>query len=265
MSDCKPAIIQYWHREKPPEQIVELMATFRARNPGMRHLVFDESGAAGFIEERYGARHAAVFRSCAVPAMQADFFRFCAVHALGGIYADANFACRRDLRPLLEPVGQLFARPPLGPVLNGVFAFRSPEHPLLGICIEVATRNIELRISEVIGLIGGTAILTGLTHLHRGGRLEDLRELPRPRWRAEFDACLDQLNESVRGAIDEHGPLEKAFAGVRISERSEMLTFVKKPKLRFENPDGHWAHWQGAAFREPGEARRYEQRRLARD
>lgn len=242
-------IIQYWHSEEIPRLIATMQATFRERNPNMPHLVFNERTAAEFIEERYGHRHADAFVSCAVPAMQSDYIRFCAVHSLGGVYADANFACSRDLAPLLESEGQLFEQPPLGPVISGLFAFRSPGHPLLAMSIEAATRNIEIRLSDVSGLMGGPAILTGLTQLYRGGPLEELRRVTRPSWRAEVDACLEEMSKSLHMAIEQHGPLARAFQGVRFSSHAEMQRWVEKPPLKSTNPDGHWAHWKGSAFR----------------
>lgn len=247
--DGEPALVQYWHQEDPPGQILQLMKTFRERNPDMRHVLFDERTAAEFIEKGYGERYAEAFRSCAVPAMQSDYLRFCAVHALGGIYADANFECLRSLRPLLEPGGQLFEQRD-GPVLAGLFAFRSSRHPLLAICIEVATRHIEIRLSEISGLMGGPAILTALTHLHRHGSLNRLRGRGRPGWEADVDVCLNEMeNRSLREATATHGSLERAFEGVRISGRSEMLTLAKKPPREFESPEGSWAEWEEPAFR----------------
>src|SRR5690348_1645791 len=90
-------IIQYWHSEQVPEQIAELTATFRDLNPALPHLVFSEAKAEEFIAEHFEAREVAAFRSCAVPAMQADYFRYCAALALGGIYSDVSFYCRCPL------------------------------------------------------------------------------------------------------------------------------------------------------------------------
>lgn len=244
-------IVQYWHDEDIPAQITPLLATFDEHNPDMPHLVFNERSATEFIAERYGARHAEAFQVCGVPAMQADYLRYCAVHSLGGIYADANFVTERALQPLLETEGYLFAQPPLGPVLNGFFAFRSPGHPLLEMAIEAATRNIETRISESVALTTGPVIFSGLIQLLRGGSPEDLREVAGQRIRPFLDSCWEALIDSLRDVINDRGRSEDVLEGVRISTRAEMQTWVWKPPIRHK---GHWAHWKGTIFR-PAESR----------
>lgn len=239
-------IIQYWHSAEVPDYIAALIATFRERNPSMRHLVFSERTADSFIAERHGERHVRAFRACAVPAMQADYLRYCAVYTYGGIYADVDFGCIRTLHPLLDLEGHLFQEPAEGPALNGLFAFRSPGHPLLAMAIEIATRNIEARISESITLTTGPGIFTGLAQLHRNSSLEALRDSVGPNWKPRVEACWEPLADSFTKAIDKHGPLAKAFEGVRISTRTEMLTWVERngTELPYKQSGLHWVNWQ---------------------
>jgi hypothetical protein len=250
LGDMAPTLFQYWHREEIPEPIAGVLASFREHNPTLRQLVFNERTAAEFIEEHYGTRHADAFRSCLVPAMQSDYFRFCSVHACGGVYADANLACLKPLESLLESEVQLFELPPLGPILASFFIFRAPGHPLLGISIEAATRNIERRVSNISGLMGGPAILSGLYLLHRGySPRERMPKMVHPGLRTRFEACIDEVADSMELAIEKHGSLAGAFDGVRISTKEEMHAWVKKPRLNFKNPDGHWGTWKGPAYR----------------
>ncbi|HET8862730.1 MAG TPA: glycosyltransferase [Solirubrobacterales bacterium] len=254
-TDGAPVLVQYWHDEDVPPYIAELMATFRRRNPELRQLAFNEGSAARFIAERFGARQAKAFEACAVPAMQADYFRYCAVHALGGIYVDANFAAQRDLQPLLDGAGRLFELPPNGPVVNGLFAFRSPGHPLLEMAIEVATLNVEKRLSPAIGLTTGPAIFSGLAQAARGLPI-DHRIVPvGPRMRPYVDSCWEALVESLNSAIERHGAVERALDGVVISPFAEMRSFVSKPDLRGKRRESgirHWSHWDGPVFRSVG-------------
>jgi glycosyl transferase-like sugar-binding protein len=163
-----PRLVQFWHEEPVPDDVAETLASFGKHNPGMEQLVFDEAAAGTFIAEHRGPRAAAAFGTCAVPAMQADYFRYCAVHALGGVYADANFHCLGSLEGLTEggAGGTLFGREdplpsrlaaafnwpyPVGPfraVPNGLFGFRAPGHPLLELAIDAATANVEARLGE---------------------------------------------------------------------------------------------------------------------
>lgn len=105
MDGIRTPLIQYWHQSSVPPSIERLSGSFRAHNPEMRHMVFSEATATDFIEERFGAREAAAFLACAVPAMQADYLRYCAVYALGGMYFDADCRCVASLRPLFDACG----------------------------------------------------------------------------------------------------------------------------------------------------------------
>lgn len=245
------SIIQYWHSEEIPSYIGERVETFREHNPDMRHLVFSERTAGELIAERFGERHAKAFRACAVPAMQADYFRYCGVHALGGVYADADFASARPLRPLLsDGEGQLFEQPS-GPVLNGLFAFRAPGHPFLAMAVEVATTNIENQLSNSVALTTGPAIFSGLLQLHRSESLESLRESAGPRWRPIIESCWEPLVDAFSRALQDHGPVAKALQGVHVSTRAQMLTWVKRPEteLPYKSADDYWANWTGSIFR----------------
>src|SRR5262245_47838054 len=144
-----PPLVQYWHSESIPGYIEDLLATFRDHNPSMRHMVFNEGTATEFIARHYGERELRAFHACAVPAMQADYFRYCAVHVLGGTYVDVDFRCERPLDGLAEfdGMGQLFEREH-GGIVNGIFIFTSPRHPVLSLALEIATANIEQRVSQ---------------------------------------------------------------------------------------------------------------------
>lgn len=240
-SEDNPPLIQYWDDPAMPDYIADLVATFDGRNPDMRHLLFNERTAGDFIAEHFGERHLAAFRACAVPAMQADYFRYCAVYKLGGLYADADFLCLRPLRGLLEDGnGHLFEHPN-GPVLNGLFAFRSPGHSLLAMAIEVATGNIECRSYASVAMATGPAIFSGLLRLYEAGSLEALRALA-PGWEA---ASLDK-------AVEEHGPISRAFEGVRVAGRAEMLTWVQIPaaELAYKSEPSYWANHRGSIYRD---------------
>jgi Glycosyltransferase sugar-binding region containing DXD motif len=244
-------LVQYWHSEAIPDYIRDLMATFRQANPGAQHLIFDEQTAAELIAERFGDRQLRAFRSCAVPAMQADYFRYCAIYALGGVYVDADLACRHSLDGLHHYEGQLFEHPN-GPMVNGFFAFRSIGHPLLAMTIEIATRNIENRWTNNVGFVTGPLIFTGLNRLRQTGSIEKMRDAMGlgKEWQPALDA--------TEAAVAAHGPLERAFDGVRISSRGAMSHWIRTPDradLHYKNEDDYWFNWQGSIYRTGSEAR----------
>ena len=246
----RPPVIQYWHSERIPAYIAERLATFRERNPGSPHLIFNERTAAELIAERFGERHVRAFRACAVPAMQADYLRYCAVHAFGGVYVDADMTCVNSLQTIFDRDGFLLEYPG-GPMLNGLFAFAEPEHPFMAMSVEVATGNIERRASESVALATGPMIFTALVRLHRFGSLEDVLASVETGWRNRVTEGWSDFSASIEKAVAEHGPLDRALAGVRIAEHDEGLEWLRNPEfeLPYKSTDSYWANWTGTIFR----------------
>ena len=263
-------IVQYWHSEEIPAEIAVTMSSFRRRNPGMPHLVFSEATAAEFIAERFSRRELAAFRACAVPAMQADYFRYCAVLALGGVYLDADLECVGSLSSLLEMAshGVLFGMPRLSPpfrrplyewrerigpfwvVNNNIFAFKAAGHPLLEIALELSTVNIENRVAENVALTTGPAIFTSLYLLREVGSLEAYIDFVRGGWYEAGAAAFCDLVRELGGreVIDELGRL-------RIPPLSEAHARWAKPPgeaLAYKKAGPDWVRWvnvHGSIFR----------------
>jgi Glycosyltransferase sugar-binding region containing DXD motif len=259
----RPAISQYWNTGEPPEYVAALIDTFRARNPDCAHRVFDEAEAERFIAERFGAREAAAFRACAVPSMQSDYFRYCSVLALGGVYADADFRCIRPLRPLIEqPGGEIF----LGPtehtvngreanrIWSGFFAFAEPGHPFLRLALEIATANMEARIAERIWPVG--EMVRESIWLTVGPGIPTLLRLLRE-W-GSFDSFIDGIAGSPAEPFGEIYPetigayerIVEAFDGIRVSPFERMLEWIARPlRIPYKQTDVHWQNVKTRIFR----------------
>lgn len=260
-----PSISQYWNTEVVPDYVTELLASFREANPAFNHRVFSESEAEQFIEKSFGPREAAAFGACAVPSMQSDYFRYCSVLALGGVYADADYRCVRPLRPLIEDStgGEIF----LGPtefalkgreakrVWSGFFAFREPGHPFLRLALEISTANIEARIAERIWPVGekaieavwltvGPGVPTLMRFIHEWG---------------SFDAFIDTIAGSDAEpfgklyceVIGDYDRIVEAFDGVTVSPYESMTSWVVEPEhsLPYKQTDVHWHNVKTAIFR----------------
>lgn len=245
-AECPP-LIQYWHSSDLPDYILELVDTFSERNPGMPHLLFHRETAAELIAAHFGERHLSAFHSCAVPAMQADYFRYCAVHSLGGVYADADFRCVGCLSPMLDGPGNLF-QGRKGPIRNGLFAIRSRAHPLLAMAIEIATTNIENRWGNHVGFTTGPLVFTALYRVWKAGSPAQLRGALPPAFHES------RLATTVERAIDMYGPIERAFDGVRVSTHEDSTAFVMAPgrrNLPYKAGAQHWTNWRGSIYLSP--------------
>jgi hypothetical protein len=265
LTGCEPSIVQYWHSTEIPVEVAELVGTFRNLNPDLHHRLFCEATAGEFIAEHFSAREVAAFRACAVPAMQADYFRYCAVLALGGIYSDADFRCVRPLRELLASTGggRLFRREPPGYLLNGFFLFDAPGHPLLRLTLDIATANIEGRVGERVQMVTGPWIFSGLAALHRLGSSEPTyggvgdrglgtlvepfhrmaaQQVPMPAARLD----IPQMTAALFETVGDYGVVDEAFEGVVISPLETATEWVHEPEspLPYRGNEEHWINWQ---------------------
>lgn len=98
-------IVQFWHDlGQLPEDVRECISSWSSwKTRGYAHFVFDEAGAAKFINHSLGPDHARAFTRCYHPAMQADYFRLCYLLVEGGLYVDADDVCIvTDIASLFE-------------------------------------------------------------------------------------------------------------------------------------------------------------------
>ncbi|MGC1852015.1 MAG: glycosyltransferase [Solirubrobacterales bacterium] len=228
----RPPIIQYWHSAEVPTEISELVSTFRDQNPTMRHLLFNETEAMALIAEHYTDREVAAFRACAVPAMQADYFRYCAILALGGIYADADFRCRQPLHSLVEQFnGECLFTGSRGQIMNGFFLLQKPHHPLLRLTLDIATHNIEQRFSERIWLVTGPGIFNGLAILYKRGFSDT----------AKGDRCMG-VRWSALEAAGGYVRIAEAFNALHTAPLRQVADWISGPEFPLKHRQDH-THW----------------------
>lgn len=250
---ANPPITQYWHSRELPDEIATLTGTFRDHDPDLPHRVFCREDAERFIAGHLSTRELEAFRACAVPAMQADYFRYCAVYVLGGLYVDAYRRCGESLRPLFDRLegGELFAHTERVDqrgfliVVNGFFAFRSPGHPLLALALALATANIEARIVENVWFTTGPAIYTSLNLLRELGSFDALLR--------KVEGTKLRLTSSLLcEVVGEPAVVEEAFDDVRISPVGEAFSIWCAPPgipLPYKRHSTDWRRHKSSIFR----------------
>lgn len=243
-------LVQYWHKEKVPDEIERHFVSARERNPSMRHLVFNEETAADFIAMHFSTREVAAFRACGPPAMQADYLRYCAIYALGGVYCDADVRCVAAFSPLLDSEGTLLEFiDGTGIITNQLFGFRRPGHPLLGLSIEMATMGIERRFEGEVGMVTGPWIFTALAMIWRLG-FDEFIALARS-WLAhqdEHEKALLHL-QTICTLLGDYRRVEKLFDEVRVLVPGETV-FIKPgtEPLPYRETKDHYLNWQGSIY-----------------
>jgi mannosyltransferase OCH1-like enzyme len=169
-------LIQFWDARPPPE-VADLMDGWQRLNPDFEYLRFDEIAAEQFISDNFGPAYLRAFRSCALPAMKSDYFRYCALYALGGLYVDAGTQCVRPASLLTTTVGRGLLLSVEGRVINRFMYFRNRNDVLMEHAIAAATRNIAARLSNNVWEVTGPGILTRLYNETSPTRDEAFRDI----------------------------------------------------------------------------------------
>lgn len=156
-------LYQFWDSHVPPDEVAELMLSWENEEDFV-YRRYDVVMADQFIANHFDARTLSAFRQCAIPAMQADFFRYALLYLHGGVYLDADTTNAGGLKNLLgnAPRGMLMNR--RGKIANDVLYFKNPRDPLALFALKTAISNIENRISDNVWNVTGPGILTMLYH-----------------------------------------------------------------------------------------------------
>jgi mannosyltransferase OCH1-like enzyme len=246
-------LIQYWNNESVPDDVEALFTRMREHNLDLQQMVFSQRTARAFIEEHLGAREVAAFETCAVPAMQADYFRYCAVHVLGGFYCDADCYCAGSISPLLEADGFLIESMAMPETLNNnLFAFRDPGHLLPKLAMEIATAAIENRVSEKVSAVTGPFVFNLLWRAFKRGSLDAwLRRAVGSSGLAGKRESVERQVEAIRLAVGDDSRLASAFDGVRVLAWADILDTITpgSNQLAYKETRNHFPNWEESIYR----------------
>lgn len=159
--DQRVAFIQFWDQDIP-EAVAELVQGAKDLNSELDYHMFDDVGACDFIKSEFGSDMLQLYQSCAIPAMRADYFRYCYLQRHGGIYVDADFSAVQSVAPLVysDQVGCLYMR--AKGLTNSLMYFRDAHDTLATRILEEASNNIRTRSSNNVWQVTGPAILQNL-------------------------------------------------------------------------------------------------------
>jgi Glycosyltransferase sugar-binding region containing DXD motif len=238
-------IVQYWHEQDPPAQIAELMRSFARLNPDRPYLLFNARSAERFIGRHFDERESAAFRACGLPAMQADYFRYCALLQLGGVWVDASFSCAGSMSPLLAGPGggRLFrAYSSDALLMNSLMAFTEPRHPFLRLTIDLATELIHIRWEGKVIQVTGPFVITSIYRLNQLGSWDAFEAEAALLERREQVPNLARYARLICELIGDYERVEEACEGIRVFaaiRRRDWVSGAKKPLPHRQN--GHWS------------------------
>lgn len=155
----KPYLFQFWDSPKPPTEVMVLMKTWES-DDAFNYRRYDALTAEAYIAKHFDARTLNAFKRCAIPAMMADFFRYCALYIDSGVYVDADTKNSGTLPGLIEgnDRGVLMKRGER--IANDFLYVQYAKDPMYKEVISDLVKNIENQISNNVWMVTGPGIMT---------------------------------------------------------------------------------------------------------
>ena len=211
-------IVQYWDESDPPEEVRELMQSWRTE-PDVDHICYDREQAQTYLAEHFDKEHVRAFHLVNNVAEESDFFRLCALYSEGGVYADADDRLNANWSKLVgDRGGMTVFREPYGNIANNIL-IAPPGHPVLARAIDMAREALLRSDSDITWLKTGPGLLTraiavtlakdgpdvGLTIDSEGAirRLASIHTpLPHKKTSAHWNRTARETNSHMRAILD---------------------------------------------------------------
>jgi mannosyltransferase OCH1-like enzyme len=145
---------QTFYTTKLPPKIVKIIQENKNLNPNFKFIFYDDKDCAVFIKTYFNERiyNAYMMLNDCYGAMKADFFRYCVLYKIGGVYLDIKSQINISLRLIIKeddscildiPRNDLEPWRKSNPTYEQWLLIFEPNHPYLNEMIEQMVTNIE--------------------------------------------------------------------------------------------------------------------------
>jgi len=150
-------IIQTNEKNLVPVEMKKSMQHLIEMNPEYEYKYFDNNDVLVYLKENFPERIVAAYNKLKPGAYKADFFRYCILYEIGGVYIDSPMLAKAALSSLIKPEDEFISPEDnfTGAIYNA-FICCVPKHPIIKQCIEKSLKNIE---NEFYG--SGPLVITG--------------------------------------------------------------------------------------------------------
>jgi mannosyltransferase OCH1-like enzyme len=187
-----PKIIhQTWKSSNLPEKFQAYQKTWIMYHPQWEYRFYDDAACRAFVQREFPDL-LVLYDGCPYPVQRADIFRYLVVASNGGIYADIDMECYKNMESLFAGRECVFGvetilSPRQRRSLNHVYAERiancifaaSRKHPIFDKIIEEVVMRLD-KVPEGIVETTGPGMLTDVVQKYR--KRYDLRILPQIYW-----------------------------------------------------------------------------------
>jgi mannosyltransferase OCH1-like enzyme len=145
---------QTFYTTKLPPKIVKIIQDNKNLNPNFKFIFYDDQDCVNFIKTYFNERiyNAYMMLNDCYGAMKADFFRYCVLYKIGGVYLDIKSQINIPLRLIIKeddscildiPRNDLEPWRKSNPTYEQWLLIFEPSHPYLNEMIEQMVKNIE--------------------------------------------------------------------------------------------------------------------------
>lgn len=107
-----PKIIhQTWKDEHLPDQYRRLAASWKRHHPEWEYMLWTDEMNLEFVKRHY-PEFLEIYTAYPKHIQRVDAVRYLILHRLGGLFADLDYECLRNIQPLLEDEENVIAREP---------------------------------------------------------------------------------------------------------------------------------------------------------
>ena len=137
-------IIQTWKTRELSPRMREIAQSWELRNRAYVYRLYDDAECRRFVEVQFGPRVLAAYDAIEAGAFRADLWRYCALYAHGGVYADLDTLCVGAIDAVLDPGAGLVVPVDLDSRnLFNAFIGAAPRHPVMLACVERIVAKVE--------------------------------------------------------------------------------------------------------------------------
>jgi mannosyltransferase OCH1-like enzyme len=176
-----PKIIhQTWKTSSLPEQFHTYRETWIRHHPQWEYRFYDDAACRTVVQNAFPDL-LTLYDRCLFPIQRADIFRYLVIAAEGGLYADLDMECYKNMETLLDgKEARFFNRRHPQQIANCIFAAKK-NHPVFTKIMDEIALRLDGRFppDEVIETTG-PGMLSDVVHLYQ--RQYDLHILPRICW-----------------------------------------------------------------------------------
>ena len=137
-------IMQTWKTRDLSMRMREIAQSWELKNRGYVYRLYDDDECRRFIEVQFGPRVLRAYDGIEAGAFRADMWRYCALYAHGGVYADLDTLCVGAIDAVIDPSAALVVPVDLDTRnLFNAFIGVVPRHPVMVACVDRIVAKVE--------------------------------------------------------------------------------------------------------------------------